>query len=283
MFDQIFKMSSLSEKCIFFSLLFVSLLGPWTRPLAIIFGLSEFEETTVSKMVLFMLKKTPISLAYGSPYFIGVPFFLVLLRAFFERWASALQRALLVSSMVASIVSVIFLWIPLQTDRAATNIMGDIFVGDMVTMWAVHAALCALGDLPLWSIVFGPLFGLCIYIAQKKKPSSFLAGLVCIYVNIGTLYRGYLELESIGKEVFTQTLGIGEWYGYEIFAGVQVVLGFLILCASIPTNQFKLKTLRGTLSVLETVLYVILLNANVAFGWIASAGFLRGPLVRARF
>lgn len=271
------------EKIFFFTLLFVSLVGPWTPRLAIIFGLSEFENNTVSSMILFLLKKMPISLGYGAPYFIGVPMFFILLRACFGAWASRAQKAILIVSMAASIVSVFFLWIPLGNGRRATeNVMGDVFVGDVVTMVAVHGGLCIVGILPRWSFAFGPAFGLSLYVAKKKRVSSFLLGLACIYVNIGTLYRGYLRIEALGKEIFSQTVSIEEWYGYEIFAGLQVVFGFLLLCSSIPTKELNLTSVRGTLAIVETVVYVVLLNANIAFGWIASNGIFRGDLVRAR-
>ena len=152
--------------------------------------------------------------------------------------------------------------------------MGDIFVSDFVVMFVWHAILCLYDEyIPAWTIALGPLFGLGRYLFKKGcRPSSVIGGIVALYSCIGSLYRGYALIDGA---VFTQTIGFHEWHGYEIYAAVNIIGGFVVICASTPVP-------RRLIEFIEVVLYLILTNANVAAGWIASKGIVRPRLCTPR-
>lgn len=254
-------------------LVFVSAIGPWTKDVGRLFALSEFETQSVIDMAWFMFKKIPISFLYGFPYFVGVPLVLIIVRYFFPRLAGVIQTFLIWLSCVASVVTLPLLCISYRP-RDEPNIMGDVFAADMIVMWVWHAILCLYDEyLPPSSLVGGPLLGLAIYLRKPPpRPSSIIGGIAALYACIGSLYAGYMKSEQLGLNVFSQTVAADEWYGYEMYALVTIVGGFILICASIPPP-------RSMPELFETVLYIILTNANVAAGWVASAGVLRPPLV----
>ena len=254
-------------------LVLIGAIGPWTRPIAIVFGLSEFERYSVVDMTTRMALKIPESYLLGAPYFIGVPLVLILLRYFLPRVANLVQYIVVISGMAASIATLPLLWIPVASQRTDPNVMGDIFVSDFVVMAVWHSILCLYDEyLPPWSFAFGPLFGLGLYIFKDdERPASVIGGVVALYSCIGSLHRGYAIAESLGDSVLTQTVGIGEWYGYEIYAAVNIIGGFVLICASTPVPKRLVESV-------EVILYTILTNGNVGAGWIASMGFVRGRL-----
>ena len=255
-------------------LICVVCIGPWTTSVAHLFALQRFEETAVVDMAWYMVKKIPLSFAYGAPYFIGVPLTLLVLRFRLPRYATLLQVVVLWIAMAASIVALPVLCIAYNS-RQESNIIGQVLATDMMTMWVWHATLCLYEFVPAWTLVGGPLFGLCMYIQlEGGRPSSLLGGVAALYSNISSLYDAYLNAErEFGDVVFSQTVGLNRWYGYEIYAAVTVVGGFIVICASAPAPR------RWT-ELVEMILYIILLNSNVAAAWIASVGIMRPPLVR---
>lgn len=263
----------------------VSLIGPWTVPVYRLFGLSEFEQVSVIDMSVYMAKKIPMSFGQGFVPFVLVPACFVVLRSVWPRCANILQACIAIVCEIASIVTLPLFWIPFGRSRHSANIMGDVFVVDLVTMYITHALLVfGARALPPWSLACGPLFGLARYIRTNAdtRPSSLLGGVLALYANVGGLYRAYTALhDEFGLDVFTQTVGIHEWRGYEVYAAVNVVGGFVLICSSIPPAS-KIKTWRGVGDLVELTLYVILLNANVAAAWIASRGVWRAPLVAAK-
>ena len=258
-------------------LVFVTFIGPWSRHIAVLFGLSEFENHSVIDMSVYMIKKVPESFLLGAPYFVILPLLLILLRYFFPRAANLLHYSMTVVCMAGSIIAVPLLWIPMHGDRETPNIMGDIFTSDFVVMFAWHSILSLYcKTLPAWTICFGPLYALGAYLfISNERPNSIAGGIAVLYLCVGSLYRGYQLAESMGDSVFTQTVGLGEWYGYEIYAAINVIGGFVLIAASIPVP-------RRLIEFVETLLYLILLNANVAAGWIASTGVTRRRLCTPR-
>jgi hypothetical protein len=248
-----------------------------------LFGLCEFENVSVVDMSVYMAKKIPMSFGRGFVPFVLVPACFIVLRSAWSRGADILQACIAGVCEVASIITLPLFWIPYG--GSASNVMGDVFVVDLVTMYIIHALLIfGARALPPWSLVCGPLFGLTRYIRTNAdiRPSSLLGGVLALYANVGGLYRAYNVLhDEFGLDVFTQTVGYHEWRGYEIYAAVNVVGGFVLICSSIPPAM-NLKTWRGIGILLELILYVILLNANVAAAWIASRGVFRAPLVAAK-
>ena len=266
------------------SLLFgISLIGPWTVPVYRLFGLCDFEDVSVIDMSVYMAKKIPMSFGRGFVPFVLVPACFIVLRSIWSRGADILQGCIAVVCEVASITTLPLFWIPYG--GSASNVIGAVFVVDLVTMYIIHALLIfGARALPPWSLACGPLFGLTRYIRTNAdiRPSSLLGGVLALYANVGGLYRAYNVLhDEFGLDVFTQTVGFNEWRGYEVYAAVNVVGGFVLICSSIPPAM-NLKTWRGFGILLELILYVILLNANVAAAWIASRGVVRAPLVAAK-
>lgn len=261
----------------------ISLIGPWTVPVYRLFGLCEFEQVSVVDMSVYMAKKVPLTFGRGFVPFVLVPVCFIVLRSVSSRAANILQACIAVVCEVASIITLPLFWIP--SGGSASNVMGDVLVVDLVTMYIIHGLLIfGARALPPWSLACGPLFGLTRYIRTNAdtRPSSLLGGVLALYANVGGLYRAYNVLhDEFGLDVFTQTVGYHEWRGYEMYAAVNVVGGFVLICSSIPP-AFNLKTWRGFGNLFELILYVILLNANVAAAWIASRGVLRAPLVAAK-
>lgn len=259
-------------------LVLFAFLGPWTRHVAVMFGLAEFERTSVIDMTLYMLTKIPESFLLGAAYFVAVPILLLLLRYFFPRAANIVHYCLTMLLMVLSVCALPIFFAPGgDSPRNVVNVMGEIFVADLVVMFAWHAVLClCTRALPTWSLAFGPLFGLGQYLfIEEKRPSSIAGGVAALYLCIGGLYRGYRLIETQGHNVFTNTVPFDEWYGYELYALFSIGGGFLLLCASTPVP-------RRFIEFVEVVLYLVLVNANVGAGWIASRGVVRPRLVTPR-
>ena len=264
-------------------LLGVSCVGPWTAPLAQMFGLREFEGQSVVAMATYMARKIPESFAKGFAFFVVVPVVLIVLRGVAPRGADVVQAIVGVGCEVASIATLPLFWVVVERPPGVVNVMGEIFVVDLATMYIVHAALVfGARALPPWTLACGPLFGMARYLRLPvDRPQSLLAGVAALYINVGSLYSGYRLIEGLGYSVFTQTAALGEWAGYELYAGVNVIAGFVLLCASTPAPR-GFGGWRGYAQLLDTVLYVILCNGNVAAGWIASRGVWRPPLARLR-
>lgn len=254
-----------------------SFFGPWTVGVATLFGLSMYESSSVAEMVWYLVQKIPASFQKSPGLFIGVPVLLVALRGGFPRWAHRLQALVLLAGMASSVATLPLLLVTTPGDARAAphNVMGDIFVADLVTMYGWHLTLCFGLDeaVPAWTVLCGPLFGLCRYIWSETdaRPNSLLGSSVAFYFNVGALYRGYKILEADGHDVFVHTVEFGEWRGYELYAAVNVIGGFLVICSSIPFPT-SLSTFVDTLG------YVVGLNGNIAAGWIASEGVYRPPL-----
>lgn len=247
--------------------------GPWTTSVARLFALRAFEERAVFDMARHLAAKTPASLALGSPYFVGVPAALLLLRLCSPRRADALVAGLAWIGACASLLLAPLLLLP-RSDRAAPNPMGSVFAVDLVLMWAWHVLLC-LGDggLRPASLAFGPVFGLCEYIRlEPPRPSSLAGGVAALYASVPALYSAYRACEELGHATLSQTVSPNEWHGYELYAAFSVVFGFVLLCASAPLP-------RSLGAGAELFLYLLLLNANVAAAWIASRGVRRGEPV----
>lgn len=263
------------------SLFGVSLVGPWTIPVYRLFGAGEYERVSVIDMAVHLAKKIPASFACGFYLFVIVPVFFIGLRAARARASNVVQASIAIACEVASLATLPLFWIPYGGAERA-NVMGDVLVVDLVTMYVVHAVLVfGARALPAWSLACGPLFGIARYLRSKTagRPSSILGGILALYANVGGLYRAYVTLhEEFGLEVLTQTVRFDEWRGYELYAAVNVIGGFVLICASIAPPS-SIRTWRGIVELLEIVLYVLLLNGNVAAAWIASEGFWRAPLV----
>jgi hypothetical protein len=271
-----------SEWLLAVCLLGVSAVGPWTVTLARCFGTSEFEHTSVVDMAAFMLRKIPPTLAGGVGYFVGTPVALLTLRAFCNRGADTLQAVLAIACEVVSVASVPLFWIARTRTPALPNAMADVLVADFVTMCLVHVGLVlGTGTLPAWTLAGGPLFGLSQYLRLKQpRPRNFLVALVALYINVGALYRGYRVLQVLGHEVFTQTVPLWEWAGYELYAAASVVGGFVLIAASIPPPAPR--SLRGLADLADLTVFILLLNANIGAAWICERGVDRTSLVRSR-
>ena len=261
------------EYTLLISFLFILSVGPWTIGAAQMMSLSVYETKSVVDMSWFMFKKIPLSFLYGFPYFIGVPVLFLLFRYFFDRYADIVQLTLIYFSKIVSICTIPLLFVRYDSIRSTSNIMGEVFTADLITMFVIHAILCIQTNLPSSSIAGGPLFGLAVYLRRDagERISSLLGGVVALYLNVGALYTGYIKSESLGLQVFSQTLLFSEWFGYELYACVTVVLGFVLICASVPIPK-------SFVDLAETIAYLVLLNANVGAAWIASKGVVRRAL-----
>lgn len=263
------------DRTVCLCLVFVAAVGPWTKDVAQTFALHRFEENSVIDMAWYCFLKIPLSFLYGLPYFVGVPVVLILVRFFFPRLAGLLQTALLWLAALASVVT-LPLFLVTYRPRATPNVMGQVFFADLVVMWVWHAILCLYDEyLPASSLAGGPLLGLALYLRKPApRPCSMLGGVAALYACIGSLYDGYQQSEALGYSVFTQTVGLSEYYGYEIYAVVSVVGGFVLICASTPVPK-------SLLELAEVVVYLVLTNGNVALGWIMSQGLVRPALIEA--
>ena len=251
-------------------LLFVLAIGPWTRGLAILFAFGEFERQSVIEMTWYLLRKTPVSLWYGAPYFVVVPFVLISVRVWFPRIGAWIRAVLQFVGIGLSLALLPMMFLP--TDRLVTNPMAQVIAADLFAMWMWHAILCLIGDLPPWTLVCGPLFGLVFHLTQvNPRRNSIIGGIGVLYLHIGVLYRGHADLEAMGHALLTNTISLVEWGGYEFYGLVTVVWSFLVISVSVPVPQ-------TCAELLETILYIILLNANVAAAWIASMGVFRRRL-----
>ncbi len=253
---------------------FVCILGPWTKFIAKIFGFNEWTETSAYDMAVYMLSDKMVpSFARGAPLFIGVPVIALVIRACSSRAAYTVQRAFLLIGGAVSVCALPLLFMTNKTDRVRPNVMGEVFTADAISMWIVHVVLCFhVRVVPAWSVALGPSFGLVLFLVQKSRDSSIVMAIIVLYANVGSLYRAYRILEVFDINVLTQTIPADEWNGYEIYSLMTVVSSFVIICTSIPTPQNRLE-------LAETVLYIVLLNANVASAWATPRGFFRRPLV----
>ena len=253
------------------------LLGPWTPTLYTRLGVCEFGDARASTMVYELLGKVGDTFG-ANPSFLLVPFAFLLLRAFCPQNASLLQSALVLLAYIVSIVSLPVLLIQSGRARDVAHPMGDVLVGDALTWSLAHAVLVVMRKVPAWTFVCGPLFGLCyvLRMVETERPSSYVAGIGMLYLNIGCLYRAYRTMASEGHAIFVQTLGIEQWDGIELYSATSVIGGFVVICSSLPPPPPLCKrTVRGVGQLLETFFYVVLLNANVGAAAIASSGILR--------
>lgn len=94
-----------------------------------------------------------------------------------------------------------------------------------------------------------------------------------MYANAGALHRAYrlIEVET-GYDVLTRSVPLSSWQGHEIYAAFTVCSSYLLICLAIPLP-------RSLYDAIETALYVVLLNGNVAAAWAASCGVFRRPLL----
>lgn len=261
--------------------LFLSLaLGPWTPNLYTRMGFCEFSRSTVSTMVYELFGKVGKTFV-ANPSFVLIPFAFLSLRKVCPQIASSLQSTLVLFGYIMSVLCLPILFIP--GDAVDNHPMGDVLVGDTLTLSLVHAVLIVMYEVPAWSFVCGPLFGICyvLRMAEIERPNSIFGGIAILYLNIGCLYRAYQNIDMKGHAIFAQTLSIDKWAGIEIYSAITVVAGFIIICSSVAPPQ-HLFTARGGGQLLEICIYIILLNANVGSGLIASCGLLRDPHVTPR-
>ena len=266
-----------TERLVALTLFLTLSVGPWTPHLFTRFGLSEFESFSVVDMTVRMLGHMWVTfLTQWS--FLAVPIVLIIVRASCPRLANVLQLCLLFVAQALSILALPLLWLPNGLDSHRTHHpLGDVLVSDVVTMSVVHAGLILARVLPAWSFSCGPLFGLCytVQLDECKRLSSLFVGVAALYANIGALHRGYRLMNDVyKKEIFVQTHSIDEWLGIELYAGLTVVMGFLVICASLPPPS-NVRSWSGAGSFLDMAFYIILLNANVGAAWIASRGVFR--------
>lgn len=263
----------------------VSVVGPWTVPLSRLFALSEFERVSVVAMASYMAQKIPKTFALGFHFFVLVPMSFIGLRFCAARRADMLQSAIAIACEIVSIVALPLLWIYISRPVSSPNVMADVFVMDLVTMYLTHVAfIFGVPTLQAWTLACGPLFGMARYLRIRAdvRPSSILGSVAALFVNIGGLYRAYMVLDSaFGLDVFTFTVPFYEWQGYELYAAVNVIFGFVLLCASTPAPATVI-TRRGCAELIDVLLYVILLNANVAAAWIATRGVWRPSSVAVK-
>ena len=265
-------MSRRAEQGVAVLLASVAAVGPWTMRIGQVMGLAEFEQHSVIEMALSMVRRVPQSFYQGAPFFIVVPLVIVLVRAGAPRILDAVALVLVGFAMIVSVAGLPLLFLDTPV-RSTHNVMGDVFAADLVTFWVWHAFLCYDAQLPAWSLAGGPLFGLGLYLVGRERAHSVAGGALALYLNVGALYRGYEFAAQSDQFVFAQTVSVWEWYGYELYAAATVVLGFLLVSACTPVP-------RDFSALAETVLYVILLNGNVAAAWVAAAGVCREALVQ---
>ena len=261
----------LAETSTLYALLAILAIGPWTRSLAQIFAIAEFERRSVVDMAWYLLRKTPASLWYGAPYFIVVPFVLLALRVVSARVADRIRLVALGAGTCFSVGLLPLLFMP--SKDIVEHALGRVIAADFYAMWVWHAILCVLDDVPPWTLGCGPLFGLCFHLyTRKQRANSLIGGIAVLYLHIGILYESHAELHALGHPTLTNTKPFSSWQGYELYALVTVVWSFVVICASIPTAR----TIVGWA---EICAYLILVNANVAAAWVASVGVVRAALI----
>jgi hypothetical protein len=307
------------EKFTFFLLLLVFFVSPWTKGIASLFSLSTFEEESVFDMTIYLIQKMPASLYYNGLLFLLPPFLLLLLRllqkglsyavssslcrshpllfklVLFLKWADLPNLILCFFSAVAMCVSFILLPLLLvptpdpgsqvrQGERSPidTNYMGNLLSTDFFLMGGFHSFLVLQGSLPPSSLAGGPLFGLSLFLLlpeekrRGKDVSSLPLSLFLLYTCIGALFNAFSHFDSVGSSLLEQSFPFSQWYGYELYSLATIVGGFLLISSSIPLPTTPLQ-------LIEAVVYIVLLNANVAAGWAFSAGYFRPPLLSPSF
>lgn len=265
-----------AEYALFASLALVLAVGPWSRTIATLFALSEYEDTAAIHMIVRLFRAVPATfLSTSALGFVVVPVGLVGLRRLRPRAAARAQDALLAVGCVVSVATLPLALFWRAPPRDGPNAVGHVFTVDLIQMCAWHFLLCASGDLRPSSVVGGPLLGLCLHLRRRAqaRQSSIVGAIFVLYSSIGVLYRAHLASErSDGSLRLTHTVPFDEYDGVELYAIVSVIYGFVVIASSCPAPQ-------GAAEALETAAYLVLLNANVAAAWIASRGVRRRALV----
>ena len=249
--------------------------GPWTEAWARLMALREFEENSVLLMILHMLPKVPPTFVTGWIPFVAVPVGLLLARALSSRLADAVRLVFLAGCATLSVALHPLLLVGVA-ERDAPNVIGDVLTADLLTMYAVHIGFVLVDALPPLTLFGGPLLGLCSLLIQDgPRPSNLFLGIVALYANIGALRAGYRTMEGLGSATFAQTIALDEWHAYEVYAAVSIFGGFLVLCSSLPVP-------RTCAQAMETALYLVLINANIAAAWAATEGVTRRRMTTPR-
>lgn len=262
--------------------LFLSLcIGPWTIDVYSALAVGEFESFAVIDMAVWLLGRMWLTF-YTQWSLLAVPLLLVCCRAAFPRALCVAQWLLILLAECASVIGLPLL-VAVQGREHGVHPLGNVLLSDVFGMVCIHAALIAARILPAWSFLCGPLYGLCytIRLPEDRRYSSLLSASLILYLNIGALHRGYRLMKDLyGESLFQQTHSFDEWLGAELYAGLTVVLGYAVIVVSLPAPHAPVCSWRGFATIVELMLYIVLLNANVGSAWIVSRGIVRPSLHR---
>lgn len=268
------QQNSIIERFLYVIVMLVALVlitSPWTQHVARLLSVSTYERESMKDVCLYLATKFGPSFQLGALPFVIGPLAIVGLRALVPNQAQYAYSWAIVMGKFVSIATfpLLFLHVP---DREDENPVGRVFAFDLVQMWCWHFTLVAYGELPPSSFFWGPLYGLCLHLQSPPgRRSSLLLAFVVVYTSLGGLYDAYLDSKT---EIFSSAdVPLDMWHGYEWYAAITVIYGFVVLFMStpIPTKWW---------SVVDAVFYLILVNANVAAGWIAVRGWKRGEALR---
>lgn len=262
-------------------LFFTLCIGPWTPVVFSKLALGEFEAFSVIDMTVWLLGRMWLTY-YAQWSLIVVPLLIVCCRAVFPIVVDTGQWVLILFAECASLIGLPLLLLDIGRDDATTNPIADVLFADLVGMVVVHASLIGFRILPPWTFSCGPLYGLCytLRLSESKRYSSPLAAGLLLYASIGTLHRAYRMMKALyGHELFEQTHSFDEWLGTEMYAALTVILGYFVIFFSLQVPR-TWRSLSGVASILELILYTVLVNANVGAGWIVPSGIFRPSLQR---
>lgn len=250
------------ELTLVYAFIFMLFVGPWTCGIGRILGLHVFSEISVHEMALYLIKRVPNTFLRGIIPFIAVPVTLIFIRWMFPKMAFLLREIVFACAMMASICGIPLLFMPLETYREEPNPMGRVLAADLIFMWMVHLYFCIHEILPPLTIVYGPLFGMCMFLKSPQK-CSVHAAIAVLYASMGALYEAYNDLPE-EHATFVQTTPLAQWRSIELYGAISVVGGVLVLCVSIIPP-------RSCTKCMQIFAYIILLNANVASAWMAAS------------
>lgn len=231
-------------------------IGPWTVGLANTFAFREFEANAVHRMVVYLIAKVPISLWRGFFFFVLPPSVLLCLRYIRPKAATLLYWLLLNGGLFVSVMCLFLLLVP--STHNELDPLAQTITADFVLMLLFHVFLIYCEELHPLTFVGGPLFGMCRYYKQStprrtSTPLSFLF----VYSMIGCLYNAYKRLDD---QVLTNRFPLYEWSGFEMYSLISVCYAFILISASVQIP-------RDVYECLEVIVFIVLLNANIAAAW----------------
>tara|TARA_A100001015_G_C15027362_1_gene731250 strand:+ start:288 stop:1142 length:855 start_codon:yes stop_codon:yes gene_type:complete len=251
--------------------------GPWMRTILVqVFSIDRLVSETSTKMLRYLASRIGPSLAQGFYYFLIPPFFFLLTRRLFPASSEKMQHALMYAGAAVSIGAMPVLWIVPERDQP--NSLGQVLVVDFVLMEVWHCVLIWHQTVPFATLFGGPLLGLCYDLERDdgrdaRISSGILVSLVFLYASVPSLYDAFQTSSAHDR---LSTVSANEWYGYEMYALISVAGGFLVICSGLRWPCLAaLGRARFAGQWVETLAYVLLLNANVAAAWAAKQGVLR--------